>query len=70
MKNAQKLFSFFYILTALTFTYISGTYCFLFPSTYYNSGYLDPVPKTDGLPKKLIYKFGQKATGWQRKSKL
>ncbi|XP_055935742.1 ETS homologous factor-like isoform X1 [Argiope bruennichi] len=35
--------------------------------TYYSSGILSPVPKTEGLPKKLIYKFGPKASGWLRK---
>ncbi|XP_054708727.1 ETS homologous factor-like [Uloborus diversus] len=38
--------------------------------TYYSSGILSPVPKTEGLPKKLIYKFGPKANGWSRDSQL
>lgn len=33
--------------------------------TYYSNGYLSPLQKTDGLPKKLIYQFGPRATGWQ-----
>ncbi|XP_022241007.1 ETS-related transcription factor Elf-5-like isoform X2 [Limulus polyphemus] len=33
--------------------------------TYYNVGILAPVPKNEGLPKKLVYKFGPRATGWR-----
>lgn len=35
--------------------------------TYYRTEYLVRVPKDDRLPKKLIYKFGPKATGWQKR---
>ena len=34
-------------------------------STYYDKGLLSPVPKTGQYPKKLVYKFGPLAFGWQ-----
>ncbi|XP_076369904.1 ETS homologous factor-like isoform X4 [Tachypleus tridentatus] len=34
--------------------------------TYYNVGILSPVPKNEGLPKKLVYKFGPRASGWRQ----
>ncbi|XP_040078437.1 ETS homologous factor isoform X9 [Ixodes scapularis] len=34
--------------------------------TYYGKQILEPVPKTEGLPKKLVYKFGPRAGGWFR----
>ncbi|XP_077560100.1 ETS homologous factor-like isoform X8 [Haemaphysalis longicornis] len=33
--------------------------------TYYGKQILEPVPKTEGLPKKLVYKFGPRANGWR-----
>ncbi|CAN7999002.1 unnamed protein product [Ixodes hexagonus] len=32
--------------------------------TYYGKQILEPVPKSEGLPKKLVYKFGPRASGW------
>ncbi|XP_064480976.1 ETS homologous factor-like isoform X2 [Ornithodoros turicata] len=32
--------------------------------TYYGKQILEPVPKLDGLPKKLVYKFGPRSSGW------
>lgn len=34
--------------------------------TYYGKQILEPVPKTEGLPKKLVYKFGPRANGWRQ----
>lgn len=36
-----------------------------FGRTYYGKQILEPVPKTEGLPKKLVYKFGPRANGWR-----
>lgn len=32
--------------------------------TYYRKNIIEPVDKKEGLPKKLVYKFGHNATGW------
>ncbi|XP_077517231.1 ETS homologous factor-like isoform X8 [Amblyomma americanum] len=35
--------------------------------TYYSKQILEPVPKCQGLPKKLVYKFGPRSSGWRDK---
>lgn len=39
--------------------------CLFFYRTYYASKILVPVPKNGRYPKKLVYKFGPTAHGWQ-----
>lgn len=39
--------------------------CFFSFRTYYEKQILVPVPKTGLYPKKLVYKFGPNAKGWQ-----
>ncbi|XP_049521979.1 ETS homologous factor isoform X4 [Dermacentor silvarum] len=36
--------------------------------TYYGKQILEPVPKAQGLPKKLVYKFGPRSSGWSDKT--
>lgn len=57
----------FFLLSLLTYTPapFPPWWWLLLTRTYYGKEILEPVPKSQGLPKKLVYKFGPRSSGWR-----